>query len=383
MRPQRTWPWPEGTRVPCSVWRGGTSRALIFRESDLSPDPQIRDRMILAAMGSPDPRQIDGLGGGYPLASKVAIVEETNDQEADVLFTFAQVATDLPLVDYSGTCGNISAAIGPWAIDQGLVEALEPVTRVGVRNTNTGKRFVTHVPVRDGRPVTRGDYVIDGVPNPGAEVRVEFLDAGGGVTGVLLPTGQPRDTLRVDGEEIEASVLDVGNPAVLVPLEALGLRPHETTELLERDGALRERLLAIREAGARAAALAVAEDGEVPAHIPKIAVVAAPGRFTTLSGRTVDRSEIDVLAWALTMGRLHRAYPVTAAMATAVAALIPGTVVADRVARIGPRLRIGHPSGVLEIEAEVSGTDAWPPVVDRVVVGRTARKIIEGEVVLP
>jgi hypothetical protein len=337
--------------------------------------------MILAAVGSPDVRQIDGLGGAHPLTSKIAIVEPGARPDTDVAFTFGQVAIDRPLIDYSGTCGNISSAIGPWAIEAGLVDPVEPETTVRVLNLNTNKTFIAHVPVRDGRPFGRGDHVVDGVPNPGAAIRLEFLEPGGGVTGSLLPTGQVRDRLRIQDREVEVSVLDVGNPTVLVDAAELELPEERIVELIRTDAGFRGTLLSIREEGGRLAGL-TRSDGMVPDHIPKVAVVASPAPYRTLDGRQVERDAVDLRAWALTMGQFHQAYPVTAAMPTAVAVHMAGSIAAAVAGASPPRVRIGHPSGVIEVEVTTSGTSHHPRI-ECVAITRTARRIMTGDVMLP
>lgn len=385
--PERTashegWPWDEGTSVRCAIWRGGTSRAVILRARDLPSDEQVRDRAILALMGSPDLRQVDGLGGAHPLTSKVAIVESSSRDDADVDLLFGQVAIDRPLIDYSGTCGNISAAIGPWAIQEGIVEPVEPITEVRVVNVNTGLRFVAHVPVRDGRPESRGGYVISGAPRPGAAIRLEFLDPGGAETGSLLPTGRPVDDLSVDGRAFRVSIIDAGNPTAFVRADDLGANPDEVTDRIQFDDRFRGFLQEVRETVGRAIGL-VGADGSVPSHIPKIVVVAGAGRYEGQDGSTVEEGEADLRAWALTMGRLHQAFPVTGAMATAVAARYPGTV-ASLDATVHPSsIRIGHPSGVLEVEAVLTHDVEGPVRVDRILVTRTARRLMSGEAFLP
>jgi 2-methylaconitate cis-trans-isomerase PrpF len=355
---------------------------VLFRREDLPDDPHVRDRMILASMGSPDIRQIDGVGGAHPLTSKVAIVEPAGGRDLDVLFTFGQVAVDRPVIDYSGTCGNISAAVGTWAVDEGVVAAGEPTTPVRVLNTNTDKVFIAHVPVRGGSAAVRGDFHLDGVPNPGARVRLEFLRPAGSVTGSLLPTGRAQETLSSGAWDLRVSILDVGNPTVLVPIEELGLAPDEVTGAIGTDRRFRDLLLAIREAAGRTIGLAD-DDGRVPAHIPKVAILAPSSRYTSLSGQTIDGASVDVRAWALTMGQLHQAYPVTAALPTAVGLHIEGSV-AWGLGASPPSgvVRIGHPSGVLEVESTVTSTPNGP-VVERVIVPRTARKIMAGEILLP
>jgi 2-methylaconitate cis-trans-isomerase PrpF len=376
-------PWPEGSTVPCQVWRGGTSKGLIFRTADLPQDPSARDRMLLAALGSPDARQVDGLGGGHPLTSKVAIVEASADPRYDVSFTFAQVGVDRALVDYSGTCGNISSAIGPWAVLEGQVSAHQGEASVRVWNTNTERGFVAHVSVRDGRPTVRGDYIVDGVPRPGSAVRLEFLRPEGGATGRLLPTGHLRDTVRTSGDEVEVTIVDVGNLTGMVRLDELGMDPGDATEALLTSENFRQRLMRIREEIGVMAGLAPQLE-DVPAHVPKIVAVAPPAAYVSLNGGRVEADQLDLRAWALTMGRLHLAFPVTAGMATAVAARLSGSVAGEvAVPRgQGADIRIGHPSGVIAVGADVVDGPGGI-VVERVVVGRTARLLMTGQLALP
>ncbi|MBI3325822.1 MAG: 3-methylitaconate isomerase, partial [Nitrospinae bacterium] len=226
-------------KIPATFMRGGTSRAIFLTEETLAPyDPRTRELIILAAMGSPDPygRQVDGLGGGISSLSKVAIIGRGRDPETDVRFTFGQVDVERPLIDFMGTCGNISAAVGPFAIDEGMLQAIEPVTHVRVLATNTGKRYIAHVPVRDGQAETEGDYVIDGVPGPGARIALEFLDPGGSLGGRLLPTGRAHDTLVLEnGRSITASVVDATIPMVFVRADELGASATELPQDLDAD----------------------------------------------------------------------------------------------------------------------------------------------------
>jgi 2-methylaconitate cis-trans-isomerase PrpF len=376
------WPWDEGTPVRCSIWRGGTSRAAILRARDLPPDEQVRDRAILALMGSPDPRQIDGLGGAHPLTSKVAIVEASSGVDADVDLLFGQVAIDRPLIDYSGTCGNISAAIGPWAIHEGIVEPVEPITKVRVINVNSGLRFVAHIPVRGGRPESRGGYVVSGAPRPGAPIRLEFLEPGGAVTGSVLPTGRAVDDLSVGGITVRVSIVDAGNPTVFIRAEDLGVNPDDVTDRIRSDEGFLRLVQEVRETAGRTIGL-VGADGSVPSHIPKIVVVADASRYERLDGSPMDEGEADLRAWALTMGRLHQAFPVTGGMATAVAARYPGTVVSLDSPGDRSSVRIGHPSGVLEVEAVLTDDVEGPGTVERIVVTRTARRLMSGDAFLP
>lgn len=362
-------------RVRAVFMRGGTSRAIFFRESDLpAPGPE-RDRILSAALGSPDPygRQLDGLGGGISSLSKACIIGPPTHPDADVDYTFAQVDVRSPGVDYEGNCGNCSSAVGPFAIDEGLVAARDGETVVRIHNTNTKKLIVARVPTRDGEAEVQGDFELAGVPGRGARIALDFLDPGGAGTGRLLPTGRARET--IDG--VEASCVDATNPMVFVRAADLGLTGIETPQAVDADAALVGRLERLRvEAAARMG---------IPgsAAVPKVAFVAPSRDFTALDGAAYPASAVDVVARVISMGNCHRAFALTAAMCLAVAARVPGSVVheASR-APAGADVRLGHPSGVLPVAATVVERNG-ELVADRVTVYRTARRLMEGFVRIP
>jgi 2-methylaconitate cis-trans-isomerase PrpF len=377
------------TKIPAAFMRGGTSRAVVFKEEDLAAyDAPTRELIILAALGSPDPhgRQIDGLGGGISSLSKVAIIGRGNEPETDVRFTFGQVEVERPFVDYLGTCGNISTAVGPFAIDEGLVPAVEPVTAVRVLSTNTGKRYIAYVPVRDGQAEMEGDYTIDGVPGPGARIALEFLDPGGSLGGRVLPTGHGADTLMLeDGRRITVSIVDAAAPMVFVLAEELGASATGLPQELDADQALQHLLEEIR---ARAAvqlgmAASVAQAREKVKAIPKIAMVAPPTIYRTTKDASIGADQVDLVSRMISMGRTHRTFAGTSSMCLAVAAAIPGTVVHAVARRALPdRVRIGHPAGVLEVGAKVQPDgDDWR--VQSVTTQRTARRIMDGFIYVP
>ena len=376
-------------RIPAVFMRGGTSRAIFFRDADLPPDQAVRDRIILAAMGSPDHygRQLDGMGGGISSLSKVAIIAPPGRPDADVNYTFGQVSVTDALVDYTGNCGNISSAVGPYAIDEGLV----PVPREGegtvrIHNTNTRKIIVARVPVQDGQAAIQGDFVLQGVSGTGARIALEFLDPGGAVTGQLLPTGKPRDALEIPGTgTLTVSIVDATNPMVFVSAADLDLQGTEPPEAIDRNTALTSRLEQIRATAAVRIGLATSagEASRKSQAVPKIALVAPPVGYRDLSGAEVPATATDICALVMSMGKAHRAFALTAAMCLAVAARIPGTVVQEAVgpaAATDPSadIRLGHPSGVLPIAASVRGGHA-----EKVVVYRTARRLMEGSIRVP
>lgn len=375
-------------KIPAVFMRGGTSRAIFFRDADLPPDQARRDRIILAAMGSPDNygRQLDGMGGGISSLSKVAIIAPPGRPDADINYTFGQVSVTDALVDYTGNCGNISSAVGPYAIDEGLVPAPgEGEGTVRIHNTNTRKIIVARVPVRDGQAAVEGDFVLPGVSGTGARIALEFLDPGGAVTGKLLPTGSAKDVLEIPGlGDLVVSIVDATNPMVFVRAADLGLQGTEHPEAIDRNTALTTRLEQIRATVAVRIGLAgTTEEGsrKSPA-VPKIAVVSPANPYRDLSGTEVPATSTDICARVMSMGKAHRAFALTAAMCLAVAARIPGTVVQEAV---GPTaadpaadIRLGHPSGILPIAASVQGGRA-----EKVVVYRTARRLMEGSIRIP
>lgn len=364
-------------RIRAVYMRGGTSRALFFHDEDLPRSPAARDRILLAALGSPDPygRQLDGVGGGISSLSKACIIGPPTQADAHVDYTFAQVDVKTPLVDYAGNCGNCSSAVGPFAIDEKLVEVTSSRTVVRIHNTNTKKLIVAHVPVKDGEAAVEGDFELPGVPGRGAKIALDFLDPGGAVTGRLLPTGQPRDV--VGG--VEASLVDATNPVVFVRARDLGLAGVETPAAIDADAGLAARLEGIRTAAATLMGIPPS-----PA-VPKIALVAPAAPFRALDGRAWTAGDVDLVARVISMAACHRAFALTAAMCLAVAARIAGTVVAEAASATraeGGGLRLGHPSGVLPIAATVAARDGRP-WAERVTVYRTARRLMEGFVRVP
>ncbi len=359
--------------IPFVLMRGGTSKAVFLRGDVLPEDPTQRDAVILALFGSPDPRQIDGLGGADLLTSKLAIIDPPSRPDADLDYTFAQVSITEPVVDYDINCGNISAAVGAYAVDEGVVEAVEPTTRVRIHNTNTGRILVAEVPVVAGTAAIEGDCVVQGVPGSGAPIALDFGQTAGGVTGALLPTGNELDLLHTEIGPVEVSIVDVSNLTVFIPAAAVGLKGTELPDQYSD-----EHLAAI-ETVKRAAAdlIGLDRDGLIP--VP--ALVAVAQDFTSYaSGEVVFADEVDLLA-RVVGGRPavpHKAYPGTVGACTGVAARIPGTVV-HRVLRpdTGREIRLGHMSGVMTVRADVSRSgEGWQ--VEEAAYYRTARRLAEG-----
>jgi hypothetical protein len=376
----------EQVRIRCAVIRGGTSKGVYLLAKDLPRDREIRDRVILRIFGSPDIRQIDGLGGADPLTSKVAIVEVAGREGVDVDYTFAYVGIDRAVVDYEGNCGNISQGVGPFAVDEGLVPVTEPITRVRILNTNTRKLIVADVPVKDGRALVEGDFVVSGVPGTGARITLDFVNSGGSKTGRLLPTGKVVDEIRLaDGRHVRASLVDAATPAVFVQAADLGLTGRE----LPRDAGADPRILTVlEEIRARAAVMMglASRPEEVGPAVPKVACVAPPQAYTTITGETVAASQCDLLARTKALAVMHKAYAVTGGICVSAAALIEGTVVNDIVgdrAKASGTVRVGHPSGVSEFAIGVSRSASGAFELTRAVIAGTARRIMDGHVYVP
>lgn len=373
---------PEQERIPCVIMRGGTSKAVFLLENDLPAEPQQRDRVILAIFGSPDSRQIDGLGGADPLTSKLAIIGRSNRPDADVDYTFGQVDIRTPFVDYSSNCGNISSAVGPFAIAQGLVKTVEPVTVVRIYNTNTNSVFQAEVPVVDGRPAVQGNYHIHGVPGTGARIGLNLAGTVGSKTGKLLPTGHPTDMIEVEGfGPLEVSMVDAGSPMVFVRASDLGLTGIETPAQIDSDARMLELLENIRCIAAEKMGIADrATAREKVRAVPMVAFVAPPQDYHShIDGAPVSAQNIDFVSRDMFMQIMHKTYSGTATVCTGCAAVTPGTLVYQL---RGPRkeglVRIGHPGGIIECDTSVKdGT------ITRAVFGRTARRIMEGYVYVP
>lgn len=375
-------------KLPAVFMRGGTSKAVIFHARDLPASCDDWAPLFLSLMGSPDPsmRQLDGMGGGVSSLSKICIIGPPSRPDADVDYTFAQIRIERAHVDYGGNCGNMSSAIGPFAVDEGLVA--KPAGRdcvVRIHNTNTKKIIVSRFAVEDGEAAVDGDMVIDGVAGTGAPIRLEFLAPGGARTGRLLPTGKPSQVLDVAGVgRIPASLVDAANPVVYVLADAVGATATEKPTQIEANEALLRKLEAIRRAGS--VAMGIAPDLEAAGQIsgPGIAFVAPPVAMTTLSGRQLAPSDMDIAVRVISNGQPHRATPLTGALCLAVATRLAGSIPAEMargLARDATIIRIGHPSGLIEVDANViANAGGGEPHAEYAAVYRTARRLFEGRV---
>jgi len=359
-------PLPSQTAIPCTLMRGGTSKGPFFLASDLPSDIALRDRVLLAAMGSPDPRQINGIGGADPLTSKVAIVSRSSRPGIDVDYLFAQVSVERPLVDVTPNCGNMLAGVGPFAIERGLVPASDPVTAVAIYMVNTGNVAVAHVPTPGGRVEYEGAAAIAGVPGTAAAIRMDFLDTAGSVCGSLLPTGRSLDTIN----GIDATLIDNGMPVVVLRASDFGKSGYENPAELDADRKFKARLEEIRIAAGERMGL-----GDVGSKVvPKMTLIAPPRE----GGHVATRTFIP--------HKCHAAIGVLGAVTVGTACVLPGSVAAGLIAAAEGRVKqlsIEHPSGEFSVEIEVDLGDGGGFKVVRSSLIRTARALFRGEVLVP
>lgn len=370
-------------KIPCVIQRGGTSKGVYLHEKDLPKDPEIRKRVILAIFGSPDRRQIDGLGGADPLTSKVAIIAASERPDADVDYTFHPVSIRESILGTKGNCGNISAGVGPFAIDEGLVQAKDPETIVRIFNTNTKKIIKAFVPTHDGKTRYLGDYAIDGVPGTGAKILLDYSATEGAVTGKLLPTGNPMDFISIPGiGEIEISIVDAGNPVCFIKAEVLNLSGVEDP-LDPNLAKLLDKIELIR--GTVAKRIGLVDDPTKAriqsAGLPMLAIVSKPNKYKSFTdGRLIQADEIDFVSRLFYMQEMHKAYAGTGTVCTGAAAMIEGTLVnlvCSPKAKETKTVRIGHPSGIISIEIDVIKSDHGYKL-KKAFFARTSRRIMEG-----
>ena len=384
-------------KIPATYLRGGTSKGVFFRLQDLPAAAQqpgaVRDRLLLRTLGSPDPygKQIDGMGNASSSTSKAVILAKSTRPGHDVDYLFGQVSIDQPLVDWSGNCGNLSAAVGPCAIHMGLIDAERipdnGLCTIRIWQANIGKTIVAHVPITNGQVQETGDFELDGVTFPAAEVALEFLDPAdeGEDGGAMFPTGNVVDTLDVPGVgSFPATLINAGIPTIFLNATDLGYTGTELQAAINGDQAALARFETIRAWGAvKMGLIQDVAEAATRQHTPKIAFVAPPASYTASSGKRVEAQDVDLLVRALSMGQLHHAMMGTAAVAIGTAAAIAGTLV--NVAAGGgerPAVRFGHPSGTLRVGAEAALVDGqW--AVTKALMSRSARILMEGWVRVP
>lgn len=372
-------------RVPCAVVRGGTSKAIFVQPEHLPEDPERRDERILSLFGSPHPRQIEGLGGADPLTSKLAMIEPVpSDDRADVLYTFGQVRIDRPLVDYSINCGNISSAVGAYAIEEGFVDPVEPRTRVSIRNTNNDVMITNTVAVKDGRPRARGDFSISGVNRPGARVDVGFPRPGGELTGETFPLGR-RTELTARGKTVEATLVDAaGTPSLFFAASDFGLEGSEMPDEMDGMSELHELLDEFRKQAAIASGMASDEVEADEMLVPGPTLVANPITHANYDGGTVSAEGVSLTIRLFLGTTTHKAYGGTSSISLGLASQTPGTVVHEHVARTfedrhgRTKVVIGHPSGTMNSIVDHDGDE-----IHEVGYARTARRLMDGVAYVP
>ena len=382
-------------KIPAVYYRGGTSKGIIFKRTDLPEVAQqpgeARDKILLRVLGSPDPykQQIDGLGNASSSTSKALILDKSTQPDHDVDYLFGQVSIDKPFVDWSGNCGNMTAAVGAFAVSQGLVDADKipenGICTVRIWQKNISKTIIAHVPMQNGEVLETGDFELDGVTFPAAEVQIEFIDPADG-EGSMFPTGNLVDELDIPGiGRLQATLINAGIPTVFVNAADIGYTGKELQADINSDADKLAFFETLRAYGAlKMGLIADLSEAQTRQHTPKIAFVAPPQTYTASSGKTVEAKEIDLLVRALSMGKLHHAMMGTASVAIATAAAVPGTLV-NLAAGGGDReaVRFGHPSGTLRVgaAAELDGNGQW--TAKKAVMSRSARVIMEGWVRVP
>ncbi|MBE4465543.1 2-methylaconitate cis-trans isomerase PrpF [Vibrio parahaemolyticus] len=381
-------------KVPATYMRGGTSKGIFFNLEDLPSEAQVageaRDKLLLRVIGSPDPyaKQIDGMGGATSSTSKTVIVSRSSRDDHDVDYLFGQVSIDKPFVDWSGNCGNLSAAIGPFAIHAGLIPQdrlpENGIVTVRVWQVNISKTILVHVPIVNGFVQETGEFELDGVTFPAAEIQVDFVDPADG-EGSMFPTGNLVDDLVVpDVGTFNATFINAGIPTIFIDAESIGYQGTELQDQINNDDAALAMFESIRAHGAlKMGLISELEEAHTRQHTPKIAFVSKPKSYQSSSGKAVNESEIDVLVRALSMGKLHHAMMGTAAVAIASAACVPGTLV-NLAAGGGEKesVTFGHPSGTLKVGAQAKQTEqGW--VVQKAIMSRSARILMEGFVRVP
>ena len=381
--------------VRATYMRGGSSKGVFFEPGDLPADPFLRDALLLRVIGSPDPygKQTDGMGAATSSTSKVVLVSRSTRAGCDVDYLFGQVDIEQPRIDWTGNCGNLTTAVGPFAIARSLVQApADGVAMVRIWQANIGKRIVAHVPMAGGTVQELGDFELDGVAFPAAQVRLEFLDPGGDGSSAeesLLPTGRVVDSLRVEGVgKFDVTYINAGNPTIFLRASDLGLSARELQSDVNGDAALLARIEAVRAAGAVAMGLAAtpAQATATRPGTPKLAWVAPPADYVASSGKAVPADALDLLVRIVSMGKLHHAITGTGAVAVGAAAAVEGSIVAQALRpglATGHDVRMGHTSGVLAVGATAGYTPEQGWAISKVRLSRSARRLMEGVVLVP
>ena len=377
--------------IRAEYMRGGTSKGVFFLDEDLPKDPTERDQLLLRVIGSPDPyqKQVDGMGGATSSTSKVVVLKKSHRADCDVDYLFGAVAIDAPVIDWSGNCGNLTSAVGPFAVRHGLVDAPENgIATVTIWQQNIGKKIIAKVPVTQGQVQELGDFQLDGVTFPAAEVVLEFLDAGASDAGGVFPTGQVQEKVAVPGVgEFDVTMINAGNPHIFITAEQLGLVGTELPDQFNSNAELLEKCEHIRAFCTVKMGLAKTPDEatRLRPHTPKLAFVSPPKTYVASSGATVDQSKTDMVARILSMGKLHHAMTGTGGVGLAAAAAVRGTVVQQVVgdkAEKGEQITIGHSSGCMAVGAKAQQDAEGEWEIEKVIMSRSARRLMVGAVLV-
>ena len=373
-------------KIPSVLMRGGTSKGLIIKDIDLPADPVKRDMVITNIYGSSKNGQIDGVGGGTSLTSKLAIVGVTDKQDCDIFYTFGQVDIKSKKIDYKVTCGNMASAVGLYAVEEGFVTLEEGITTVRIFNTNTQKVMEVEIPVKDGEVVQKGEFQISGVSGTSTKIMVNFIGFGGALTGDLFPTGNTIDYIENDeGKKIEVSILDVGNILIFVKASDFYLKGTELSSEINNNLTLLRNIEKIRvKCGIKLGLFNADEDVKPETHaLPKIVLVSEPQNYEDETNHMIQNESVNIIGRYITMGKLHRAFAVSGSIGLGTACKIPGTI-PNKIIRgeNAEEITIGHPSGVIQVNVEVEKTATGYKFI-KGGTGRTARRIMEGVAIVP
>ncbi len=370
---------PELIAVRATLMRGGSSKGLYFLGSDLPTDREMRDAILLASYGSPDARQVDGIGGADPLTSKAAIVSKSQRDDADVEYTFCQVGIEDPAVSTGGNCGNMLSGVGAFAILRGIVKGVDPLTTVRIFTTNTQQVVIASIPTLNGMPVWDGDCAIAGVPGTGATIRLDFGDCSGAVSGMLLPTGNSVDRVLINHQEIPLSLIDAATPFVFVRASDIGATGYETPDQMRSNTSLMNTLEQVR--GWAAVQLGIVSKPEEALakspNVPRVMMIAPTADYESMQGNSVLKNDADVCVRQLSMQKPHKALAVTGAACAAVASAVPGSLLQQLVGGIKDVVRLGHPSGVLRVAAK-SSLENGQVKIHSAQIERTCRLLMDG-----
>jgi len=370
--------------IPAVFMRGGTSKGLFFKINDLPISKEKRANIFLNAMGSPDSygRQLNGMGGGVSSVSKAVIVNKSNRNDADLDYTFAQIAINKPIVDYSTTCGNLSAAVGPFAIDTGILKPNKSPVKIRIFNTNLKQIFHAYIPTNNGKFEPQGNYSIPGVTGTGSKIRLDYLTPGGSTTGKLLPTGCIIEKLNVPGEGcFEVSMVDASAASVFIDSSKFSLTNSESVIEVQSNKALMTTLEKIRRMASVAMGLSSTPENAA-LGTPKICLVSKPIKFNTLSGSQINKSQTNLIARYISIGQVHLALPITGAMCLAAASCISGSICHRVASNLKDNINLGNPSGIIPVRASVTfKANKWH--AETITVYRTARALMRGEILIP